>query len=328
MRCLTLAEELMGRGCEVMFISADLPGSLHDWVRARSVQVWVLPKDIEGNGWKDDADATLDAMVNVAPQWDWLVVDHYQLDSRWEVAMRQVARRVMVVDDQADRAHECELLLDQNDFPDKEARYRDLVPRRCRQLLGPTFALMRPEFELARSAIGSRLQRSEGVHKVLVAFGGADVHNLTSVAIEALEGLGVSVDVVIGAGYRALDQIPHSPSIAVHMQTSNMAALMAKADLSIGGGGVMSWERCTLGLPALTVSLAPNQTPICRALALRGAAIFVGEAGRVGHRELREQMMALLADPKLVTRLSVAAASLVDGRGRTRVTQELVGTWT
>src|SRR5690554_1589336 len=79
-----------------------------------------------------------------------LVVDHYALDTEWEKLLRPVADRIMVIDDLADRAHDCDILLDQNYYQNRERRYEGLVPPHCLQFLGPGFALLRPEFREAR----------------------------------------------------------------------------------------------------------------------------------------------------------------------------------
>ena len=82
----------------------------------------------------------------------WLVVDHYGLDATWETRLLaglagDAAPRLLVIDDLADRPHQADLLLDQNVFgPDTEARYTVLVPAHCRQLLGPHYALLGPEY--------------------------------------------------------------------------------------------------------------------------------------------------------------------------------------
>ena len=42
-------------------------------------------------------------------------------------------------------------------------------------------------------------------------------------------------------------------------QVSNMAELIAAADLSLCAGGATMWERYFLGLPSITVIFADNQ---------------------------------------------------------------------
>ena len=74
------------------------------------------------------------------------MVDHYALDVRWESAMRTQARHIMVIDDIADRQHDCDVLLDQNFYENMQTRYTGKVPPYCRLLLGPRYALLRDEF--------------------------------------------------------------------------------------------------------------------------------------------------------------------------------------
>lgn len=56
----------------------------------------------------------------------------------------------MVIDDLANRKHDCDLLLDQNFYLDMNSRYEGLVPKHTKLLLGPKYALLREEFKLAR----------------------------------------------------------------------------------------------------------------------------------------------------------------------------------
>ena len=45
---------------------------------------------------------------------DWLIIDHYGIDERWEKKLKHCTRKIMVIDDLSNRNHDCDLLLDQN----------------------------------------------------------------------------------------------------------------------------------------------------------------------------------------------------------------------
>ena len=100
-----------------------------------------------GTDWAIDAVQTQQTLGDQV--FDWLVVDHYALDGRWEKAMRTHTRRIMVIDDLADRPHACDLLLDQT-FGRQMEDYIPLVPEACTLLCGSQFALLRPEFAALR----------------------------------------------------------------------------------------------------------------------------------------------------------------------------------
>lgn len=180
--------------------------------------------------------------------WDWLVVDHYALDARWESALRASTKQIMVIDDIADRQHDCDVLLDQNFYADMQKRYTGKVSAHCQLLLGPRYALLRDEFRKLREQVKPR---NGTVKKILVFFGGVDADNYTGRAIEALAEIGIEglyVDVVIGAQHSCREQIKSvcaQHGFICHVQTDKMAELMAAADLAIGAGGSATYVLAT-----------------------------------------------------------------------------------
>src|SRR5688572_19047541 len=127
MRCLTLAGDLRERGAGVSFVSRQHTGDLCGLIEDRGFPVRRLPVPVAmhaGGGasivtllresWHEDAHLTRAAIEASGENPDWLIVDHYAFDRSWENAMRTSAGRIMVIDDLADREHDCDLLLDQN----------------------------------------------------------------------------------------------------------------------------------------------------------------------------------------------------------------------
>jgi len=142
--------------------------------------------------------------------WDWLVVDHYALDVHWESALRPAAQKILVIDDIADRVHDCDVLLDQNFYTNMNARYTDKVPESCQLLLGPRYALLREEFRQQREQASPR---KGPVQHILIFFGGVDADNYTGHTIQALHDIGVSgihVDVVIDVQHPKRESIEAS----------------------------------------------------------------------------------------------------------------------
>ncbi len=345
MRCLTLATALKEKAVETLFICRDGPGDLGSFLERSGVQVFRLgafSESVKGSAtdgrhatgeqyrdvpWEEDAARTRSAIE----EWgllDWLVVDHYALDWKWEEALRPLAPRILAIDDLADRRHACDLLLDQNCSDDAQARYESLLPHTCEKLLGPRFSLLRTEFARARA---SSVVRDGGVHRLFVFFGGADSSNETTKALEAIRMLGrrgLQVDVVIGetnihktAVEAACDS---QEATSLHVQSGNIAALMAAADLAVGAGGGALLERCALSLPSIVMAIAPNQMNGCEALARAGAIVFLGAAESLTAEDLRESIEALLKSPSRLSEMSLAAGRVLDGSGVERVAQSLL----
>ena len=222
MRCLTLADALKQCGARIRFISRELPVHLRNMLVTKGMELVSLEGNVVGSLPTDelvhahwlgtsqaqDAEATIQALSDQT--WDWLIVDHYALDARWESAMRQTTKKIMVIDDIADRKHDCDVLLDQNFYADMQTRYVDKVPAHCQLLLGPRYALLRDEFRKLHEQVQPR---TGSVKRILVFFGGVDADNYTGLAIDALAGLsdnGLHVDAV---SYTHLDVYKRQPYV-------------------------------------------------------------------------------------------------------------------
>lgn len=337
MRCLTLADAMRRRGARTRFLGRTVPPHLARCATERGHELVALSSgalepldDLPHAAWlgtSQAADARDTARALSDGDWDWIVVDHYALDARWERTVRQAVRRVFAIDDLADREHDCDLLLDQNYYEDMDTRYDGKAPPGCERLLGPSYAMLRDEFRRARESVRPR---TGTIERVLVFFGGVDAEDYTGRAIEALASLGIRVphaDVVIGAGHprrEAIERACARHGMTCHVQTDRMADLMAAADLAIGAAGSASWERCCLALPAITVATAGNQVPIAAGLEALGVAVSLGDGAGVTAAEMAAAFQAIAGEPDRVRRMSAAAARAVDGAGVDRVCDRLV----
>ena len=210
MRCLTLAERLHKReNASILFVVRDLEGALIDLIRLQGYSVLVLPhaadqrKDLSGyEAWltvDQETDALETAMILRGEAWiDFLIIDSYAIDERWERKIRPYVGQIAVIDDLANRVHDCDILLDQNFYSDKDVRYQGLVPESCRCFLGPQYVLLRQEFY----DVGLRLRKRTGIETILVFYGGVDLTNETEKAIFAIQKSGITahVDVIVGQG--------------------------------------------------------------------------------------------------------------------------------
>jgi UDP-2,4-diacetamido-2,4,6-trideoxy-beta-L-altropyranose hydrolase len=338
MRCLTLATALRARGARVAFITREHEGNQSALIEERGFEVHRLPRRTTidecsspnagslGAAWEEDAADTLYAIQGLH-ELEWLVVDHYGIDRRWESRVRRAARRVLVVDDLANREHECDLLLDQNLVACMHTRYDGMVGESCALMLGPAYAMLHPSFRERRRSVQPR---SGPVRRILISFGGSDRDNLTGRALGAILGFrraDVRVDVVIGAAHPAAaelrEQIAGHPNLAIHSNLPTLAPLMSEADLAIGAAGTTSWERLCLGLPSVIVTQADNQRAIAEELHRRDLARLV--AG--DHKATEESFAAALApllERGLAPDWSLRCLAVVDGRGVDRVVAALL----
>ena len=327
MRGLCLADALRARGASVRFLCRDLPAHLSELVTGHGHELAALPSRSmvprpAESAWPENLRTQDLQDVGAALQdWvgcDWLVVDHYAASSAWEHGARRHARRLMALDDLG-RTHDCDLLLDANLYPDGTSPYAGRLSPTCRVLLGPAYALLRPEFLSARAVA---VVRDGPAQRLLVFMGGMDADNATGQVLAALQCIGragrpAAIDVVIGQGHPARPEIMAaclSMGAELHVQTTDMAGLCAAADLAIGAGGSATWERCAVGLPTLALCLADNQRAILHH-GSRAGLFYWPDTPMSDTTLLAFHLKALLANSGLRHHLSRNAMAAVDGLG-------------
>lgn len=343
MRCATLADELRANGASVTFICRDFPGNYIDWLSLKGYEVIRLTSSSVRKDTGGDYPAHLywlgvplqQEIIEVSsvllqrPISDCIIVDHYALELEWERQIAKFSRKMMVIDDLADRQHDCDILLDQNYYYDMQSRYDNLIPLTSTKLLGPAYALLRPEF----IRMHNHLRLRDGtVKRIIVFLGGADPANETSSVIHALRMLkraDLEVDVVVGASNPHCSLIQalceETENFEYHYQIDNIAELMLAADLAIGAGGSTLWERGYLSLPSLIIILAKNQESAARDLEKIGALKIIGESGKISSRQIYEILNDYIDKKDILLSMSKISNSLV-GHGAKKIQETIFTT--
>ena len=310
MRCLTLAGEMKRHGADIRF--------------AVNFEAWHCVPYLDQSGFQITTVASFAEPEAWPGIFDAIVFDSYAIDARGEHAFRTKTRKIVVIDDLADRPHDCDLLIDST-WGRSSDHYQGLVPPHAQILAGPGYALLRPEFAALRPASLARRTTGGPVHRILVSFGLTDVGGITARVVSRILETQIEACVDVVAGSRAesraaLEELASADHrVQLHINPDDMAGLMACADLAIGAGGQTSWERCCLGLPSIVVVLADNQRASALALATAGAAAVVLAVTDADLDAIPATVLQLSADPAARNRLAANAAKIVDGLGSSRV---------
>jgi UDP-2,4-diacetamido-2,4,6-trideoxy-beta-L-altropyranose hydrolase len=321
MRCLALADALRRMGLACSFICRTQPNDSVAAIRHRGFAVHTLRPD-------EDFDGAETLQILRRSHSRCIVVDHYDLDERWERQIRSQARCVVVIDDLADRAHDCDVLVDQN-LGRSADHYARLVPPNCRIFVGPRYALLRSEFAEWRD-YSLRRRAAASLRRVFVSMGGTDQRNFTGRVLAALQHDSLSPDcritVVLGQDApwirEVRDQASRLPRVTeVVVNPTCVAEIMANSDLAIGAAGGTAWERCCLGLPTLLLVVAENQQWGANALVSANAAYGLGDPDELS--DALPLALEAMSRRQPLHDMSLAASRLVDGLGAGRVCQQL-----
>ncbi|GEK33620.1 UDP-2,4-diacetamido-2,4,6-trideoxy-beta-L-altropyranose hydrolase [Kurthia sibirica] len=303
MRCLTLAEQLIHEHNHVEFLCRDLNNNIANLIINRGFEVHIL-KQIQGStiewtqeNWFLDSAECIEFIAS--KRIDLLIVDHYGLDYKWEEQLSRVVKRIMVIDDLANRNHQCDLLLDQNYYKDYQQRYSNLLADKTIQCVGPSYALLREEFFEQYSQPNSTV--------LFIFFGSADATNETQKTLEACIQLqkiiDFSIEVVIGQQNKNSELIKticmNMKNCHLHIQANNMAEIISRCTLSIGACGTTTWERAILRVPSIVIAVAENQIELAKNLQYVNAISFLGEYSKVSRQDIYQQLLAVFTDSKI-----------------------------
>lgn len=301
MRCTVLCTELLARGHVVSVLTQQVPAPLHKLLQEQGITVQPIAPHSDGL-------AELATVARAQPV-DWLVIDHYGIDACWESAARPFAARTMVIDDLADRPHDCDLLLDQNVPNPLQQRYADLVSPHCAQAIGWSYLLARPGFY----APGAQARSG-----TLVFLGGGD-HSAT--LSDLLGRLLRSTErhplrVLVSSAYLPLAhwQALVTDRGRVHCDLPDPAPLYSSAALAVVRCGFVSYELALLGVPAVHIHTSTVQAEVAHALERLGAGVALPEAQLDDTAALNnafERAAALVPAP-LNERLSPGASRVAD----------------
>jgi UDP-2,4-diacetamido-2,4,6-trideoxy-beta-L-altropyranose hydrolase len=318
MRCLALAQAWQDEGGECIFAMAGANSSLEERLRSEAMEIVAI---VASAGTPQDAAQ----FVELAGKYHarWVVVDGYQFDIKYQRAVKDAGLKLLLVDDTGHGgAYLADIVLDQNAHA-SEGFYQHREPY-TRLLLGSRYAMLRREFKAWREL---KRQIAPVGRKVLVTLGGADADNITVQVIRALRLLAaenLESTIVVGGsnpqGGRLEEEVQRGGgTIRLLSNVLNMPELMADADVAISAAGITCWEMCLLGLPALLIDVAENQTPVARELDRQGIAAYAGHGKDVTPEGIAGLLKSILASEERRTSMSERARRLVDGLGAERV---------
>lgn len=344
MRCLALAKAMRDHHMRCIFVCRELEGNLIEKIRQENFECKVLRRPLgkykgqDSNelrlkhaewletSWRIDAEDVVKALGEL--DVDWLVVDHYALDARWHDTLRSHARKILVIDDLADRQLDCDVLLDQN-LGRETAKYGALIPKKAISLIGPKYALLRSEFSVLMHQSRSRV-REFPPRSYLVNMGGIDVQNNVSDVLRALAAVNLPEDsrvtVVVGGNAPHLavlrSFIPKLPFVT-NLQTdvANMAELMLEVDLAITASGLIIYELACMDVPTLLLPVSDVQLEIARLVSLNMCADIVEDWKTAPALKIKSGLQNFATSSSL----SRQATINIDGLGCQRVVDIIRG---
>jgi len=327
MRCFAIAEIIKKMNFNVYFISRKNKGNIIKKIEKSGYAVFSLNSTLLGlskSHWKNDATKTIRIIKKFENQENFLLLDNYELGKMWETDLKSVVSKLIVIDDFLNRVHNCDLFINQNINTSKNLLDRK-IPKNCKKLLGLEYVLLRKEFMDIKKIVK---KHSGEVNRIFISFGGSDKNNEVSKVLKAIKKISTKkffVDVIIGKSDKNTKKIKEMclkiDNCTYHYQPKNIAKIMNKADLGIGAGGMMIWERCILGLPSIVSIMAKNQEYSVNTASKFGCIRNLGKVGKLSSKDYFNAIKFF--NSKKLTEMQNNCIKLIDGKGAERVAKQI-----
>ncbi len=317
-RCYTLAEVAQQSGrYKVHFLCRPLPKSLDKKLKDIHASVQVLDETATLEQDLSYLHSMFDLMTrkNVV-----VVIDHYDWTTECFKALKKDPRVILIAfDDGLKRHYETDFLIDQNITAEKISHSSS---ESCQQLLGPKYTMIREEIHTLRQSPTERMAEN---FQFLITLGGGDRwgHSLKAIEAVRMTNLKFETHVVVGSQWPHIEKakrlIGNHPRIHLYEDPSFFPQLLARADLALCGGGSTTYELAYLGIPMLTTTLVPHQTPIAKGWEEAGVSEHLGQAEFLTPEMILDRLTYWMDRDQELENRGLLAQKIVDGRGKFRV---------
>ncbi|MDH6423817.1 spore coat polysaccharide biosynthesis predicted glycosyltransferase SpsG [Aurantimicrobium minutum] len=309
MRCLTLSEELLRRGHEVVLLTNFSEVEWLEQVIGKSNTEVLRVRQHE---------LPIDVCISLAP--DVVVTDSYEIEAE---TISLLARKIPVLSivDGDTRGIVATGYLDHNlgaelePWPDETSG---------RLLAGSKFALI-------RDAVLVRKRKQPWVFQgavphIVAVMGGSDPTGTIIDVSQALKSFQGRCTATVVASQQWFEQVQallgKLDGFEIISPTTELPKVLASADIAISAAGTSAWELCSLGIPSLLIAVVENQSQSLQRM-IENKLVLGIDLTRGGNQNFTTQVetmvLSLIEDNELRERLSRESTIYFDGLGKVRV---------
>lgn len=254
-----------------------------------------------------------------------IVVDDYRVREDYQAEISASGIPWLQFDYKADRPLWADIVVNANPAaPSMDYARRSRNPY-SKLLLGPRYAVLRPEFPPADIPL-----RDENIRRILVTFGGGDDRGAILFVLRVLLSCTRNdVELVIMSGAnnprnRELEQWVERfgrNRTNLMIEPENVARVFASCDMAVMSAGTSTFEAASCGLPLVLISIAENQELQATAWETIGAAKYAGSFPGTEVEYLNTHVKTIVERAELRHEMSMTAQRLVDGTGAKTVAE-------
>jgi len=217
-----------------------------------------------------------------------VVLDSYDFDSAYQKRIKEMGSKLVCIDDFHNQYFYADIVI--NHAPNITEAYYDGEPY-TEYLLGPDYALLRPEF--LESTSKKKENVPDKIKNIFICFGGSPAKNLTAKVLSWLPSNDYSVTVVLGntASHQDLlnKVIEERRDLEIILKDSlsakEMKLELEKTDLAIVPASGILFEVISTRLPVISGYYTDNQKAIYKGFLEEGVIIDANSFSKKSFKE-------------------------------------------
>lgn len=319
-RCINLGNNLRKKNIEIFFLCQNLSGLDIRLLKNSKHKFFLLKENIN---FKEDALETIEFLKKNNFSNSILIIDHYEIDFKWERLVSNYVKKIIVIDDLASKKHECDILINQV-YGIKESTYKELVNKSCKLYLGSKYIMIKPEFAALREKF-VKINSIEKIKNIHLFFSSNDKNELTlKYSRIILENFPfINLHISVGNGFKNINELEELKTktnrISWFRNNQEIEKQMLKCQIAIGTPGMITWERACLGIPSIQIGIKDFQDDILSELDSLGICKWIGLEKKINKNDFVDICRVFFQDEKRLLKMKKKCLQAIDGKGMERV---------
>lgn len=262
-----------------------------------------------GESQEEDALKTIKIIKLNNLKIDWLVIDHYAINEKWESILKKHVKKICVIDDFINRKHNCNIYINQQVKDISIIKNKKILNEDCKIYVGNNYLFFHENYYNLK--INKKITY---LKRINIFMGGADLYNITSNIIDICNEFNkkydnkLRFDVIIGKSNKnhniIKQKIDKLKNFYFYYDLNFIGELLALADLAIGAPGTTSYERCLTQTPSIMICLADNQKSVIKKFLDSKTSFYIGDINSNYEKQLIYYLEYFNNYPNLLTIMS------------------------
>ncbi|MBK16592.1 MAG: UDP-2,4-diacetamido-2,4,6-trideoxy-beta-L-altropyranose hydrolase [Prochlorococcus sp. SP3034] len=319
-RCINIANQLKKKNINSFFILRDLQGADVNSIEYYDHRYKLIKNSID---YIDDAKQTIEIIKEESIKADSIIVDNYEIDNKWENLLKTKTKKLIVIDDLANKNHNCHILVNQV-YDSKPNLYDGLINNSCQLFLGSKYIFLRPEFNILRKKSNKICDFSK-ITDIHIFFSSNDKQGLTiKYSVLLLKNFPeLKLHISVGNYFVHLKELKDLAlkykNISWIQNNLNIEEQMAKCQIAIGTPGMTTWERACLGIPSIQLGTKDFQDNVLRKLSSNGICKWLGNEKYISEEFFIKTCKEFFRNKQRLKEMREICLKAIDGKGLERV---------